>query len=100
MMLTNVRLTSLNAYTEIKYQGVSVIQKAKILTAIKHGKDYSLQELCVLTGLAINAISGRVHELKKLEILMEGDTRKCTLTGRTIHPVQFSPTQLDLLKAA
>jgi hypothetical protein len=83
--------TSRLAYDEIRSTGKLNEQQKKIMAVIVRGRDYSLQELVMLSGLPINVVSGRVNELKKspLELLERAPTRKCTLTGSTIHPVRL-----------
>ena len=50
-------------------------------------KDYSRRELAKLTGLDLSSVCGRVNELLALGMLEELKTRKCSVTGKTIHPV-------------
>lgn len=49
--------------------------------------DHSLREIAALTGLEINAVSGRVNELKKAGLLVEAAQRRCKVTGRTVTPL-------------
>ena len=88
-MKTNVRNTSLTAYNELK-QGKLSTQQQTILNHLQHGKNYSLQEIVKITGYAINAVSGRVNNLKKLNLLVESiEKRPCSITGKTIQPVEL-----------
>ena len=48
----------------------------------------SLQEICDRTNFQINAVSGRVNDLKKANQVVEAPTRKCTITRKTITPVR------------
>ena len=50
-------------------------------------KPLSLQEICNKTGFAINAVSGRVNDLKKANQVVEAEKRKCSVTCKTITPV-------------
>jgi hypothetical protein len=99
-MLTNMQDSSLLAYEQIKSEGKLSHQQQTILSVVKPGNDYSLQELCRLTRLPINVISGRVNDLKKLKVLTLGETRPCSITLRTIHPVKIAEVQIDLLSKA
>jgi hypothetical protein len=38
--------------------------------------------------------------LKKLKLLSIGETRPCSITGKTIHPVQIAEAQDDLFTKA
>lgn len=88
-MRTDVRESSLAAYRELTNSGKIGAQAQKILSAIRYGMDYSLQEISRSTGIAINAVSGRCNDLKKIGLLVEAAARKCSVTGRTVHPVRL-----------
>lgn len=86
------RDTSIHAYHEQKETGEVSRQQQLILDAIRKYrlKDYSLRELAVCSGIHdVSTVSGRVNELKKKGILIENGTRRCRVTGRTIHPVML-----------
>lgn len=89
-----VAATSTLAYREIKRTGTLTAQQAQVMRSIGHGVDYSLQEIVGLTGLPINVVSGRVNELKSSGYLQHGPTRRCRITGRTIHPVKRPETEV------
>ena len=97
-MLTNVRESSRAAYSELRDTGRLGRQQQTILDQIKPGRDYSLRELSRLTHLEINAVSGRVNDLKKLNLLVEGEKRACTVTGKTITPVKLPAKQGELFQ--
>ena len=64
--------TSLMAYDELKTSGKQPKQKDIILNVLKGcDKALSLQEICNKTGMAINAVSGRVNDLKKQTKLLK-----------------------------
>ncbi len=56
-------------------------------------RNWSLRELAKATGYEINAVSGRVNELKTLGYLEECPPRSCSVSGRTITPVRATQTQ-------
>lgn len=96
----SVRVTSRVAYKEITDSGEKDSQANTILTTVINCttggayKDMSLREIKHHSlGYDINAISGRVNELKKDNMLKECPKRKCTITGRLIRPVK--PTTLQ-----
>lgn len=97
-MLTNVRESSRAAYDELRDTGRLGRQQQTILDQIKPGRDYSLRELSRLTHLEINAVSGRVNDLKKMNLLVEGEKRACTVTGKTIPPVKLPAKQGELFQ--
>ena len=81
--------TSLMAYDELKTSGKQPKQKDIILNVLKGcGKALSLQEIYNKTGMAINAVSGRVNDLKKANQVVEATKRKCSVTCKTITPVK------------
>lgn len=70
-------------------------QQKRIMRAIhesnaRHGKhNHTLREICAMTGLPVNAVSGRVNELKKdpHNLLKEDTPRQCRVTGHRATPV-------------
>ena len=84
-----VRTTSIIAYNDLKLSGKQPTQKEIILNALRENKKpMSLQEICDKTNFQINAVSGRVNDLKKSNQVVEAKTRKCTITRKTITPVR------------
>ena len=84
-----MRTTSIMAYDELKTSGKQPKQKDIILNVLKGcDKALSLQEICNKTGMAINAVSGRVNDLKKANQVVEAAKRKCSVTCKTITPVK------------
>lgn len=79
--------TSIETYHDLQSEGVLSKQESIIVNAINWYSTYSLQELCKLTGLQINAVSGRVNSLKNKGILKVWGKRKCQVTGRLIQAV-------------
>ena len=47
----------------------------------------SLREISKKTSIDINAVSGRVNDLKKVGLLTTIEKRNCKITGRLISPV-------------
>jgi hypothetical protein len=95
-----VAATSIETYHAIRDDGTLGKRQAEVLAAVQPGLDYSLQELCRLTGLPVNVVSGRCHELRELGRLELADVRPCSLTQRVIRPVRRPAIDLDGLKAA
>lgn len=90
---TGVRETSLVAYRELESEGQLGAQERRILLALhgvwRPGRDFSLQEIVRITGIPINAVSGRVNGLKKKQPrwLVETSKRRCSITGRVVTPI-------------
>lgn len=89
-MHTQVAHTSIRTYRDIKRDGTVATRQRQIMAVVQpYPADYSLQELCELTGLPVNIVSGRVHELREeLGELERAPSRKCRITGRPIRPVR------------
>ena len=84
--------TSKLAYKQINDEGTSESQKKTILSIVKLHynqvkRDMSLREISSRTGIEINAVSGRVNDLKKDGKLQTVEKRKCTITNRLVAPV-------------
>lgn len=90
-----VASTSRAAYDELRSTGKLSHRQQQVMAVIQPDRDYSLQELVMLSGLPINCVSGRVKELKSapLNALEHGEQRACTITGATIHPVRLPAKQ-------
>ena len=84
-----VRTTSIIAYNNLKISGKQPTQKQIILNTLRDNKTpMSLQEICDRTNFQINAVSGRVWDLKQENKIVESPSRKCTITRKTITPVR------------
>ena len=89
-----VRTTSKLAYKQINEDNTIKSQSEYIYRIIKDVceqdayENLSLKEIKSLTNVDINAVSGRVNELKKEGRLIEDSKRKCNITGRLITPVR------------
>ena len=82
------RTTSRLAYNELKHSDGYKNQKDIIVETLEqYPKGLSLREICEKTGFDINAVSGRVNDLKKKYILEEIEKRKCSITNRLINAV-------------
>jgi hypothetical protein len=92
----NVRTTSKIAYKEITEEGTRLKQADAIYELVKNViknplyefKNLSLREIQAHCNYDINAISGRVNELKKNGKLKEDNKRKCSISGRLITPLR------------
>ena len=88
-----IRKTSKNAYEHNKRSGISGSQKRELydlvdkMTKGRSGYGVTLKELSRESGLEINAVSGRINDLKKEGMIAECSKRKCSITNRTVVPV-------------
>tara|TARA_R110002012_G_scaffold316700_1_gene531967 strand:+ start:287 stop:691 length:405 start_codon:yes stop_codon:yes gene_type:complete len=89
----SIRQTSKKVYEQIKQEGTQGSQKqivydlieAKTLQSRISG--ITLKEISRELNLEINAVSGRVNDLKKEGKISECPKRKCTITNRMVMPV-------------
>tara|TARA_R110000868_G_scaffold218623_1_gene469428 strand:- start:53 stop:346 length:294 start_codon:yes stop_codon:yes gene_type:complete len=84
-----VSTTSIEAYIEHKETGKIGKQASTILNKMDPNCDYSRKELARLTGFELASICGRVNELLAIGLLDELASRKCSITGKNIHPIQL-----------
>lgn len=85
------RSTSTLAYRDIKNSGKRDTQVGQILNCLEDQElstDLTLKEISRLTGLEINAVSGRVNGMKKDGLVSEAPKRQCRVTGRWVTPVE------------
>lgn len=92
--------TSIETYRAIKEDGTLGKRQAEVLAAVAPGLDFSLQEIVRQTGLGVNCVAGRAHELRSLGLLELASVRPCQVTGRNVRPVRRPAIDLDALKAA
>ena len=74
-------------YKEIVEDGTVGKQAQKILDLLIYSRPLSLREIKERTEIEINAVSGRVNDLKKTGNVVECDKSKCSISGRLITPV-------------
>ena len=90
------RLTSRVAYKQINKDGTvksqtkTILELVNDLSNVDKSFGLSLREIARYIGFEINAVSGRVNELKKDDLVKECTKRRCRITGRLITPVTFN----------
>lgn len=91
-MKTNVRATSITAYHQLQIDGGWGTQAERIACALKGVGDagLTLREIQKVTGMDINAVSGRVNGLKELGHVVECARRHCPVTGKYVTPVRLA----------
>jgi hypothetical protein len=93
-MKTNVRDTSIEAYHGID---ISAGQAKVVAFLLRHpGVNFTRGEISALTGIPINSITGRVHELIQCGVLEERVRRACKFSGKQCHPVRLAPVPAAL----
>jgi hypothetical protein len=75
--------TSLFAYS-IATQNLRAKQK-QVLDALRFFPDATNAEIAANLGWPVNRITPRVHELRKMELVLDAGKRTCRITGSTAH---------------
>lgn len=83
-----VKDTSIDAYNGLKKEKKLNKQQALIMEYFKQGEIRTRQEVAAISGLNINAVCGRVHELFGKSILMETKRVRCGMTGKVVWGIQ------------
>lgn len=84
------RSTSTSSYHQLRDSGRQSTQETQILQCLRESMlnvDMTLKEISRMTGLEINAVSGRVNGMKKKGMVKEAPKRKCRVTDRWVTPV-------------
>ena len=82
-----MRDTSLLAYKDLQASGDLAKQELKVFKCIKDHEPGGItdKELSILTGININAVTGRRNGLVKKGLVMAGPKRACRVTGKTVY---------------
>lgn len=78
-----MRQTSINCYNQIKEEGLLSKMRLKMLKAILINAPCTATEAFNSLGCKTNQ-SGRITELKELDVIYEKSVRKCNITGRNV----------------
>jgi len=84
------RNTSRTSFNDLINSGNATTQVQQILKVLRDQpkiKDLTLKEISRLTGIEINAVSGRVNSMKKEGLVTEQCKRPCRISGRTVTPI-------------
>ena len=93
-----VRDSSIIAYHSITNSGILGSQQKQILSLLTdnqsdpfNGKhwNFTRKEIAKILDLEINAVSGRVNELIKKNLVEEDPVRRCSITRRKVTPVRL-----------
>jgi len=81
-----IRLTSIEAYRDLRNSGKQDTARAKVLKGvIDSPKPLTRLELSHRINMPINAVCGRVNELIKAEVIQEVGTGRCMVSGKTVN---------------
>ena len=79
-----VRDTSIIAYKDHEADGART-QRLKVFEAISANPGSTDKELSIITGININAVTGRRNELMKENLIESAGKRACSVTGRLAY---------------
>ncbi len=87
-----VRGTSVEAHRKLKASGKLTAQQEAVMAWLRSRiGDATRQEISRGSGIAINAVCGRVKELMDAGEIVETGRRRCRVTGETANPVTVVP---------
>lgn len=94
------RCTSTASYREIREDGTELSQSEKILEIISIGGTFSLQEIMAIYrgkygNIELSSVSARCNKLKEEGKIIEGKTRKCAVSGKTINELKLNTCTHD-----
>ncbi|NKI68925.1 hypothetical protein GN109_05785 [Collimonas pratensis] len=96
-MLTNVAASSIECFHG-RVQSRKGNQYLRILHAMELGRSYTGQQLCAMTGLTPNAISGRLFELRESgEVVREAERQVCPISHVLVYTHKKLPKQMELV---
>ena len=61
-----------------------------VLSAIRRGGDWTIQEVCSVLGWSSNRVSSRMTELKQARQVKESTPRRCKITGNVVTPFAYA----------
>jgi predicted HTH transcriptional regulator len=87
-MLTNVKETSLDAFSELKQSGELQEQQRKIINVMKLETTYTRRSLAALAHLDTSTASARINAMLNTHIVVVGKV-KDPLTRKTVEALQL-----------
>jgi hypothetical protein len=89
--MSGVRDTSIEAFRKARDNGTLGTYRQRLLNAMQEGQTYTRLELSVSTGIPINAVTGAVNLMVKRGLLVEGEKRRCSISGHDAHALSRPP---------
>lgn len=88
------KCTSKASYNETKESGQESTQSEKILDIISIGGSWSMQEVMAAYraewgSIELSSVSARINKLKADSKVIEGKTRKCSISGKIINSLSI-----------
>jgi hypothetical protein len=77
-----IQETSLRAYFDI--QRTLNLRQKQVFVALSDVKNATNREIQQMTGIPINEVTPRIHELRERHVVVEAEHRKCRISGRTV----------------
>lgn len=75
------------AYQELVSKPIALnVSRARVYNAIKESKDgLTNSEIGYILGIPINRITGRVFELREMNLIRDAGKRSCNITHKQCH---------------
>lgn len=83
-----VRAISVEAYAKHIDSGKQATQWMKIFAFIEGRKPLTRSEISEMMGIRMSSVCGRINELLKANMIVEGPRRQCEITGEPAHTLE------------
>lgn len=84
------RDTSRSSYRAVKSDGTMGRQQKLIMSLLRKRPGKTRLEICLLTGIRLSSVCGRVNELIRVGKLEDNEKRICSMSKRTAHVVRLT----------
>ncbi|MCK5132725.1 MAG: hypothetical protein KAR40_11305 [Candidatus Sabulitectum sp.] len=84
-----IKPTSMMAFIGINDDGTAKNLRGQVYRAISDHPNQTRKELSHITGISINSLCGRIHELLTGGAVYESSPRRCAATGRQAAPLSI-----------
>ena len=85
----SIKPTSLMAYIGINSDGTAKSLRGHVYKAISDNPKHNGKELSLISGISINSLCARIHELLSCGAIYETEPCRCTITGRLAAPLMI-----------
>ena len=83
----SIKITSMMAYIGINNDGTAKSLRGQVYKAISENPKHNRKELSLISGISINSLCARIHELLSCGAIYETEPCRCTITGRMAAPL-------------
>ena len=89
--------TKAEIHQENQESGIYLPQREQIMEVVSNNPGLTRSEISRESGLTINAVTGRIHELISAGQLQEGGTKFCSISGKRVGTIWLkAPTKWEV----